>query len=115
MLAENHCLIVYLHSKYPAHSNNAEDVEDGRSHDGADPDITLSDENACTNGKQISDYHTRQPSVPRSQTCCLVSFFGNLHVVTDPKLFVYLVTVSGTYIITIILITAEGRTAVYSS
>lgn len=79
--AKNQRLILYLHSEYPAHSDDAEDVEDGRSHNGADPDVTFSDENSCAEGKEITDYHTWQVICPQvTETSCLVQFFGNLDV-----------------------------------
>lgn len=42
------CFVLYLHGEYPTHSNDAEDVEDGGAHDGADPDVTFGDEHSCT-------------------------------------------------------------------
>lgn len=44
--------VLYLYSKYSTHSNNAEDVEDSWAHDGANPDVTFSDEHSCTAGTQ---------------------------------------------------------------
>lgn len=46
------CSVLYLYGKYSTHSNNAEDVEDSWAHDGADPNITFSDEHSCTAGTQ---------------------------------------------------------------
>lgn len=50
----------YLYCEYPTHSNDAEDVEDGWAHDGADPDVTFGDENSCT-----ADTHTHTPITTR--------------------------------------------------
>lgn len=38
----------YLHGENPTHPNDAEDVEDSRAHDGADPNVPFSDEDTCT-------------------------------------------------------------------
>lgn len=37
----------YLHGENPTHPNDAEDVEDSRAHDGADPNVPFSDEDTC--------------------------------------------------------------------
>lgn len=46
------CCVLYLYGEYPTNSNNAEDVEDGWAHDGADPDVPFSDEHSYTPGTQ---------------------------------------------------------------
>lgn len=38
----------YLHGEDPTHPDDAEDVEDSRAHDGADPNVPFSDKDACT-------------------------------------------------------------------
>lgn len=38
----------YLHGENPTHPNDAEDVEDSRAHDGADPNVPFSDKDTCT-------------------------------------------------------------------
>lgn len=48
--------VLDLQGEDPTHSNNAEDVEDSWAHDGADPNIALSDEDSCTAVTQ-SDWH----------------------------------------------------------
>lgn len=42
----------YLYGEDPTHPDDAEDVEDGRAHDGADPHVPFSDENTCTKNAQ---------------------------------------------------------------
>lgn len=37
----------YLHGENPAHPDDAEDVEDSRAHDGADPNVPFSDKDTC--------------------------------------------------------------------
>lgn len=45
-------ITAYLYGENSTHPDNAEDVEDSRAHDGADPNVPFGDENACTKNPQ---------------------------------------------------------------
>lgn len=47
--------MTHLSSKEPTDTNDAEDVEDGRAHDGSHPHITVGDENTCAQGISQSE------------------------------------------------------------
>lgn len=51
----NQIIMTHLSSKEPTDTNDAEDVEDGRAHDGSHPHITVGDENTCAQGISQSE------------------------------------------------------------